>query len=95
VVGASKVARDITESKRLQHQTEELLRREQAALKELAQALNARDEFLAVAAHELRNPLHVFRLTLELLHRITEDPARIVRKPIDVQALVGVVRKHC
>jgi two-component system, chemotaxis family, CheB/CheR fusion protein len=90
VVGASKVARDITESKRLQHQTEEPLRREQAALKELAQALNARDEFLAVAALELRNPLHVFRLTLELLHRTAEDPARFTQIP----RLIGRANTH-
>lgn len=81
VVGASKIARDITDSKRLQRQTEELLRREQAALKELAQALTARDEFIAVAAHELRNPLHVFRLTLELLQRVAEDPAKYAQMP--------------
>jgi PAS domain S-box-containing protein len=81
VVGASKIARDITENKRLQQQTEELLRREQSALKELAQALTARDEFIAVAAHELRNPLHIFRLTLELLRRIAGDRARYAQMP--------------
>lgn len=81
VVGASKIARDISEGKRLQHETEELLRREQAARKELAQAITARDEFIAVAAHELRNPLQVFRLTLELLHRIGGDPARYDQMP--------------
>jgi len=36
---------------------------------QLAEALQARDEFVAVAAHELRNPLNVFHLSLQLLYR--------------------------
>jgi signal transduction histidine kinase len=39
----------------------------------LAEALSARDNFIAVAAHELRNPLNVFVLTLQLLHRVSRD----------------------
>jgi PAS domain S-box-containing protein len=50
VVGVSKIARDITERKRLE---QELLRR----LAELAEADRRKDEFLAMLAHELRNPL--------------------------------------
>jgi PAS domain S-box-containing protein len=59
VVGASKVARDITERKQAE-----------AALRE---ANRRKDEFLAMLAHELRNPLapirnsvHVLRMTSEV-----------------------------
>ncbi len=51
----------------------ELLRKEVLARKQLTQELIAtvkvRDEFIAVAAHELRNPLNVFQLSMQLLYR--------------------------
>jgi PAS domain S-box-containing protein len=50
IVGIAKIARDITEPKRLE---QELRRR----LEELAEADRRKDEFLAMLAHELRNPL--------------------------------------
>ncbi len=42
----------------------------------LNEALKARDQFIAVAAHELRNPLNVLHLTLQLLQRACRDPQR-------------------
>lgn len=50
IVGASKIARDITE----RHQMEQVLA---ARAEALAQADRSKDEFLAMLAHELRNPL--------------------------------------
>ena len=47
----------------------ELLRREQAARREAERAVQARDDFLAVAAHELATPLTPLQLELENLHR--------------------------
>ncbi len=51
----------------------ELLRKEVLARKRVAQeliaAIRARDEFIAIAAHELRNPLNVFHLSMQLLYR--------------------------
>jgi PAS domain S-box-containing protein len=59
IVGASKIARDITERKRLE---EERRRR----LDELAEANRRKDEFLAMLAHELRNPLAVISNAIQL-----------------------------
>jgi PAS domain S-box-containing protein len=103
IIGASKVARDITGKRQFESEREGLLTRELAARQEaqqanrslneqlellkrevlarekaqaeLAEAVNARDEFIAVAAHELRNPLNVFHLTLQLLYRVSSDPS--------------------
>jgi PAS domain S-box-containing protein len=82
VVGAVELGRDLTDRKRLKRYQQEqllLLKKEVAVRKkvqaELAEALTARDDFIAVAAHELRNPLNVFVLTLQLLHRVSRDIA--------------------
>src|SRR4029453_4155271 len=50
IIGASKIARDVTERSRLEEKT-----KEQA--KSLADLHQRKDEFLAVLSHELRNPL--------------------------------------
>ena len=62
VVGASKIARDITFQKEMERERE-------AARQQLAEALAGRDEFIAVAAHELRNPLNVLTLLWRLMDR--------------------------
>jgi PAS domain S-box-containing protein len=62
IVGASKIARDITEKKATERERE-------TALRQLSEALASRDEFIAVAAHELRNPLNVLTLLWRILDR--------------------------
>ena len=42
-----------------------------ARLEEAQQALRARDDFLAIAAHELRSPLHALGLRVAALERMT------------------------
>lgn len=69
VIGASKVARDVTERKQLD-----------AALRE---ADRRKDEFLATLAHELRNPLAPIRHSLEILVRAESDP-RLFRHATDI-----------
>ena len=60
VVGASKVVHDIAERREF----EETLAR---AAHELAEADRRKDQFLAILAHELRNPLSPIRSCLEVL----------------------------
>ena len=60
VIGASKIARDITQRKRVE--------RDRAAMFEEAQQANrAKDEFLAMLGHELRNPLGAISSAVRLL----------------------------
>lgn len=59
IIGASKIARDITERKRME---QERRRR----LEELAESNRRKDEFLAILAHELRNPLAAISNAVQL-----------------------------
>ncbi|HXS83706.1 MAG TPA: PAS domain S-box protein [Methylomirabilota bacterium] len=61
IVGASKVARDISAQKRAEH--------------ELREADRRKDEFLAMLAHELRNPLAPIHSSLAILEQASRtDP---------------------
>jgi PAS domain S-box-containing protein len=67
IIGTSKIARDITQLKQTRQEREALLRSEHVA-REAAEAANrAKDEFLAMLGHELRNPLHAILLGTRLL----------------------------
>jgi PAS domain S-box-containing protein len=77
VVGASKIARDIGERRRLEEVRARLLAREQEARLE-AEALNrAKDELLATVSHELRTPLNsIFGWARMLQSAGLDDAAR-------------------
>ncbi len=72
IIGASKIARDISERKR----AEEMLRHSQESLRE---ADRRKDEFLALLAHELRNPLAPIRYALAANKKTECTPAQRAR----------------
>ncbi len=76
VVGASKIARDITERKQL----EDKLRQVAA---DLSEADRRKDEFLAMLAHELRNPLAPIRNAVQVL-RLTGGNGEAVASASDM-----------
>jgi PAS domain S-box-containing protein len=63
ICGASKIARDITEQKRVQ--------------RELREADKKKNEFLALLAHELRNPLGPIRHAVKILRARTPRPEEL------------------
>jgi PAS domain S-box-containing protein len=65
IVGASKVARDITERKR--------------AAEALREADRRKDEFLALLAHELRNPLAPLRNGVQIMRLAAGDPNAVAQ----------------
>ncbi|HKO35268.1 MAG TPA: PAS domain S-box protein [Pyrinomonadaceae bacterium] len=72
VVGASKIARDITQRKKTEAERDELLKREHEARADAEAANRLKDEFLATLSHELRNPLNAVVGYAEILLRSKE-----------------------
>jgi two-component system CheB/CheR fusion protein len=72
IIGASKIARDITERKIAEAELEMFLAREQELRLAAEESNRLKDEFLATMSHELRNPLNVILGYSELLLRTDE-----------------------
>lgn len=69
IIGASKIARDIGDRLRFQAERERLLREAQASNR-------AKDQFLAMLGHELRNPLGALMAALQVIEeRGPSDPS--------------------
>lgn len=60
---------DISERKRAEKELARLLTSEHAARQEAEAAVTARDEFVAVVSHDLRNPVTALQSQLQMLHR--------------------------
>jgi PAS domain S-box-containing protein len=70
IVGASKIARDVTATAEAEQERMILLAREQAARRDAETANRAKDEFLAMLGHELRNPLSAISNAVHVLERV-------------------------
>jgi PAS domain S-box-containing protein len=104
VVGASKVARDITERKRAEEELERLLASEKESRRQAEEASRLKDEFLAVVSHELRSPLNAItgwaslllmrnlddqtRHAIETILRNAQTQTQLIADLLDVSRIV-------
>jgi PAS domain S-box-containing protein len=77
IVGAAKIARDITERKRAEAERERLLAAAEAARAEAEAANRMKDEFLATLSHELRTPLNAIVGWAKILRSGKVDAAEL------------------
>jgi PAS domain S-box-containing protein len=73
VIGGVNVLMDITQRNLQEAERLRLLEAEQQAREQAEAAVRARDEFLSIASHELRNPVAGLKGTAQLLQRLRRD----------------------
>ena len=72
--GVTAYFRDITRRKRAEEERALLLAREQAARAEAEAAVRARNDFLSMVTHDLKNPLATIKVRAQMLqHRVQES----------------------
>jgi signal transduction histidine kinase/ActR/RegA family two-component response regulator len=85
IYGMMAVALDISESVSARRAIERAHREREGLLAELESANRAKDEFLAMLGHELRNPLSPIVSALQLIRRRNEGPIRLEEQIIERQ----------
>ncbi len=90
IVGASKIARDISERKASEQAQERTIGELKRAEEALREADRRKDEFLAVLAHELRNPLAPIRYAVAMARK----QGRAEAERLQAQAIIERQVEH-
>jgi PAS domain S-box-containing protein len=83
IIGASKIARDISDRKRVERELDEYVVKLESARAEAARTSRMKDEFLAMLSHELRTPLNAVYGWARLL-RAGQVTGEAATKALDV-----------
>lgn len=93
--GFAKVTRDMTERKRaedkLRMANEELEARVKERTASLQQAVQARDEFLSIASHELRTPITPLKLQIQNIIRHLRQGTLTKMAPEKIEKMTGTI----
>ena len=79
IIGASKIARDITKRKRLEQERADLMEELQVTLEQAQIANIEKDEFIAEVSHEIRTPLNSILGWTRILRRQDYDRGQTIR----------------
>jgi signal transduction histidine kinase/ActR/RegA family two-component response regulator len=79
IIGASKIARDVSERKRAEQERTRLIASERAAREQAEAASRSKDEFVAMVSHEIRSPLNSILGWVQLLRTGKFDRAETDR----------------
>lgn len=88
------IIENITERKLAEAARDKLLVQEQMARLEAQKAVNARDEFLSIASHELKTPLTTLALQTQLLNRLIEQGRLTTLSKEKQQDMLRISRQH-
>lgn len=88
------IIENITERKLAEAARDKLLVQEQNARLEAQKAVNARDEFLSIASHELKTPLTTLALQTQLLNRLIEQGRLTTLSKEKQQDMLRISRQH-
>ena len=88
IVGASSIARDISERKRIEAELQRSVNKEREARQEAEIANRVKDEFIAMISHELRTPLNAIAGWTQLLksRKLSEQDREKAIQTIDCNA---------
>jgi PAS domain S-box-containing protein len=79
VIGASKIARDITQRKQIEAERDLLLAREQEARRDAERANRLKDDFLALVSHELRTPIQAIFGWVKIARSLGDPDPKMLR----------------
>jgi PAS domain S-box-containing protein len=81
---------DVSEQKRAEAERQEMMEREKLARAEAEAAVRARDDILAIVSHDLRNPLNIIGMGVNLLESSLPEDRKTAQLGVIRRAVAGM-----